>query len=677
MNLNHLAIALIELDPENLLDLEEFKKNLILTQKKARGRIKDILEQACVEIEMWSGQDLDSRRAGIIHLGELLDQAMETGGVKPSGAKPKKTQAVEPKKMETSKFTLSKEFDADLLNEFVVESKECANMAESAILDWEKNPNNKELLNTIFRGFHTIKGTSSFLNLDCIKDVAHQAESMLARVRDGQDNFTIGHANLALKTLDIIKSILQRMKSSGPGRQIDLPLGHQELLEELKNFIFGIRDSQTENLSVEHTAKPLDKAQSVRKDTEASVEKPSAASQAPDQSAESTVRVKIDRLDKLLDTVGELVIAQTMVGQDELIVGGKNHELNKKISQAGKIVRELHDLSMVLRMMPLKGTFQKMVRLARDLSQKNNKMVNFITEGDDIEIDRNMVDMVADPLVHLIRNAIDHGIETPEERRRVGKSEEGRIYLTAGHVEGSIMLTVWDDGRGLNRQKVVDKAIAKGLIDSDERMTDQDIWQIVFQPGFSTAEQVTEISGRGVGLDVVSQAVEALRGRIEVRNTEGQGCAFVMRMPLTMAITDGMVVKVGAQRYILPTANIQKAVRPEESDIHTVNLRAEMLLFRDELLPVIRLHRLFSIPDALTQLTSGLLVVLGEGQRRCALFVDDLLYQTQVVTKLLGKGINNVPGVAGGAIMGDGTVGLILDVSGIIGIARQQSNITT
>jgi two-component system chemotaxis sensor kinase CheA len=283
-----------------------------------------------------------------------------------------------------------------------------------------------------------------------------------------------------------------------------------------------------------------------------------------------------------------------------------------------------------------------------------------------------MVDMVADPLVHLIRNAIDHGIEMPEERHRIGKSSESRVYLTAGHAEGSIILTVWDDGRGLNRQKIVNKAITRGLIDSAERMTDQEIWQLIFQPGFSTAEKVTDISGRGVGLDVVRRAVERLRGRIEVQNSEGRGCAFIMRMPLTMAITDGMVIKVGSQRYILPTANIQKAVRPDESDIHTVNQRAEMFSFRDEQLPVFRLHRLFDIPDAQTQLTSGLLVVISEGQQRCALFVDDLLTQTQVVTKSLGYGAENTPGVAGGAIMGDGTVGLILDAGGIIELARQR-----
>lgn len=679
MNLNQLAILLIELDPETPSNLDEFKKNLILTKKKARGKIKNILEQACSEMETWSGLDPDQRRSGMVRMGELLEQAMDLSIEKTSGAKPKKSKIIPQKKMESLKFTLSNEFDADLLNEFIVESMECSGMAESSVLEWEKNPDNQELLNTIFRGFHTIKGTSAFLNLDCIKDLAHQAESILARVRDGKENFTGDHADLALKTLDIIKGILERMKLSGPGQQIELPADYENQLDALKNFVSGVRQlpvDEIPNIPDEPDVDIEPKKRPTRKEEEIAQKQAVSPMQFSGLAAESTVRVKIDRLDKLLDTVGELVIAQTMVGEDELIINGKNHELNKKVSLAGKIVRELQDLSMILRMVPLKGTFQKMARLARDLSQKNGKKVDFIIEGDDVEIDRNMVDMMADPLVHLIRNSVDHGIETPEERHRSGKSEDGHIHLTASHAESSIMLTVSDDGRGLNRRKIIDKAVARGLVDSTERISDQEIWQLIFEPGFSTAEQVTEISGRGVGLDVVRQAVEALRGRIEVQSSEGKGCTFIMRMPLTMAIIDGMVVKVGFQRYILPIVNIQKAVRPLESDIHTVNQRAEMLLFQDELLPIIRLHRLFDIPDAQTQLTSGLLVVIGEGQHRCALFVDDLLYQTQVVTKLLGKGMNNVPGVAGGAIMSDGTVGLILDSSGIISIARQRSNTT-
>ncbi|HNQ66477.1 MAG TPA: chemotaxis protein CheA [Smithella sp.] len=689
MNLNRLAISLIELNPENPADLEEFKKNLLSCYNNTQGRIQNILKEACFEADAMVDQVPELQRNIIARLGVLLEQAMGSDETDISATTEQTSQvepAREPDSIDVQHVMLSADLDADLLNEFIIENMEWATMAESAILDWEQNPGNQELLNTIFRGFHTIKGTSAFVNLDCVKDLAHQVESVLAKVRDGEHVFTRSYANLALKSLDVIKSILEQMKSSGPGQQIELPRGYQGLLESLRNFV---PDEQVQEMAIpaeESMVEPeaaapaytkTNRGKIAKKEGEASSEQSASSNKIREQMTESTVRVKVDRLDKLLDTVGELVIAQTMVGQDNLIVSGKYHELNKKISQAGKIVRELHDLSMFLRMVPLKGTFQKMVRLTRDLSLKHGKMVSCITEGDDIEIDRNMVDMVADPLIHLIRNAVDHGIEFPEERRRAGKSENGRIYLTAGHAEGSIMLTVWDDGRGMNRQTIVNKAIQKGLIDSAERMTDQEVWQMIFLPGFSTAEKVTEVSGRGVGMDVVKQAVEALRGRIEVQTTEGQGCTFIMRMPLTMAITDGMIVKVGSQRYILPTANIHKAVRPQEPDIHTVNQRAEMLSFRDEMVPVIRLYRFFDIPDSLTDLTSGLLVVIGEGKQRCALFVDELLGQTQVVTKLLGKGMNNVPGIAGGAIMGDGTVGLILDASGIVSIARQQTNTTT
>lgn len=688
MNLNRLAISLIELNPENPADLEEFKKNLLSCYNNARGRIQNILKEACSEAEVMSDKTPELQRNIIARLGVLLEQAMGSGEADISATAeqaPQAEPAREPDSTDVQRFTLSADLDADLLNEFIIENMEWAAMAESAILDWEQNPGNQELLNTVFRGFHTIKGTSAFVNLDCVKDLAHQVESVLAKVRDGEQVFTRSYANLALKSLDVIKSILGRMKSSGPGRQIELPRGYPGLLESLRNFVPDAQAQEmvtpAEESTTEPAAAPADakttREKITKKEGGTSSEQSPSSNKIREQMTESTVRVKVDRLDKLLDTVGELVITQTMVGQDNLIVSGKYHELNKKISQASKIVRELHDLSMFLRMVPLKGTFQKMVRLTRDLSLKHGKIVNCMTEGDDIEIDRNMVDMVADPLIHLVRNAVDHGIESPEERRRAGKSENGRIYLTAGHAEGSIMLTVWDDGRGMSRQTIVKKAIEKGLIDSAERMTDQEVWQMIFLPGFSTAEKVTEVSGRGVGMDVVRQAVETLRGRIEVQTTEGQGCAFIMRMPLTMAITDGMIVQVGSQRYILPTANIHKAVRPQASDIHTVNQRAEMLLFRDEMVPVIRLYRLFNVSDSLTDLTSGLLVVIGEGKQRCALFVDELLEQTQVVTKLLGKGMNNIPGIAGGAIMGDGTVGLILDASGIVSIARQQTNITT
>ena len=284
--------------------MDGFKKNLVLSKGKARGHLKDVLEQACAEVEAWSGQGPELRRAGIVRLGELLEQAMEFSEGNPAGAKPEKPRAVASETTGSRNFTMSNDFDSDLMNEFIVENMELAIMAESAILDWEKNPDDQELLNTIFRGFHTIKGTSAFLNLDCVKDLAHHVESMLSRVRDGEDDFTRGHADLALKSLDLIKIILERMKSSAPGRQIELPLGHEELHEELRNFSSGTRDQKVNYQSAEPVNERRVKERRFHKDVEAFAYQSLAAGQAQDQVAESSVRVNIDRLDKLLDTVG-------------------------------------------------------------------------------------------------------------------------------------------------------------------------------------------------------------------------------------------------------------------------------------------------------------------------------------------------------------------------------------
>ncbi|MDI6742242.1 MAG: Hpt domain-containing protein, partial [Smithella sp.] len=344
MSLNHLAIALIELDPDNLSELETFKKNLALSKKQTTGNLKNILERAYDETEALFDQSPELRKAGIVRVGELLEQAMEIDIEKDSGIKQKKQKNTPVKKKEITHVTLSDDFDSDLLNEFIAENMEWSVMAESAILDWEKNPNNRELLNTIFRSFHTIKGTSSFLNLDCVKDLAHQAESMLSRVRDGEDNFTTRHADLALKSLDLIKSILERMKSSGPGQKIQIPAEHEDVLENLKNFVSGVNDLQDDDFSGEPVI-ITERDELASTDSEDILADQNVTDiRTAEQKAEATVRVKVDRLDKLLDTVGELVIAQTMVGQDEILINGENHDLSKKISHASKIVRELHDL---------------------------------------------------------------------------------------------------------------------------------------------------------------------------------------------------------------------------------------------------------------------------------------------------------------------------------------------
>jgi two-component system, chemotaxis family, sensor kinase CheA len=379
--------------------------------------------------------------------------------------------------------------------------------------------------------------------------------------------------------------------------------------------------------------------------------------------------VRTDRLDRLVDLVGELVVAQSMTAQDPTARNPENGDLGRKVGQVGKIVRELQDLSMSMRMVPLKPSFQKIARLVRDLARKSGKQVEFVTEGEETEIDRNMVDVIADPLVHMVRNAIDHGIEPPALREVHGKPRTGLVRLAAYHASGNVVVELQDDGRGLNREQIVAKAVAKGLIESDKGMTDGEVFNLIFGAGFSTAEQVTDLSGRGVGMDVVRRGVEALRGRVDIASEPGRGSTFTLRLPLTLAITDGMLVRVGEERYIIPTVNIHTSFRPVADALSTVVGRGEVVMLHGEVIPVVRLHRVFGVDDAEQDPARGILVVMGSAERRCAALVDELLGQQQFVAKALGEGVGKVAGVAGGAILGDGRVGLILDTAEVVSLA--------
>jgi two-component system chemotaxis sensor kinase CheA len=348
--------------------------------------------------------------------------------------------------------------------------------------------------------------------------------------------------------------------------------------------------------------------------------------------------------------------------------------LLRKVTQAGKIVRELQDLSMSMRMVPLRGTFQKMQRVARDLARKSGKSIDLITDDGETEIDRHMVETLNDVLVHMVRNAIDHGIEPQEDRENSGKSRTGTVRLTAFHSGGTVVVEIRDDGRGLDREKILRKAISAGLVDSDKALSDNEVYNLIFAPGLSTAETITDVSGRGVGMDVVRRGIEALHGRIDINTAIGGGSTFTVRLPLTLAITDGMLVRVGLERYIIPTISIHLCFRPTAEALSTISGKGEMVMLRGELMPIFRLHRLFGIRSAIEDPVRGLLVVVGDQERRCALLVDELLGQQQVVAKSLTKAVGKIPGVSGGAILGDGQVGLILDPGEVLAQARQATS---
>jgi two-component system chemotaxis sensor kinase CheA len=325
---------------------------------------------------------------------------------------------------------------------------------------------------------------------------------------------------------------------------------------------------------------------------------------------------------------------------------------------------------MSMRLVPLKATFQKMARVVRDVAQKSGKLVHFITQGEETEIDRNIAEMVAEPLVHMVRNAIDHGLEPPDIREQMGKQRIGTVLLTAYHTSSHVVIVLQDDGKGLQRHTIVEKALAMGLIASDTGMSDNEVFHLIFVPGFSTAARLTDISGRGVGMDVVRRGLEALKGRIDITSEAGRGTTFTLSLPLTLAITEGMVCRVGQERFIIPTSDVSMSFRPEPEAICTDAERGECVVLRGELLPLFRLHRLYDIPDVEPDPTKGLLVVIHDGEKHCAVLVDELLGQYQVVTKSFGAVIGHIPGIAGAAILGDGRVGLILHPPSIMALAR-------
>ena len=385
-----------------------------------------------------------------------------------------------------------------------------------------------------------------------------------------------------------------------------------------------------------------------------------------------TVKVDTHKLDGLVDLVGELVIAQSLVSSNDNVLGLKDQKLIRDLNHLSRITSELQRTAMSMRMVPIRQTFQKMIRLVRDLSRKSGKQVDLTMSGEDTEIDRNMVEAIYDPLVHMVRNSVDHGIEMPDVRRQRGKATEGTVHLRAFHQGGNVVIEIVDDGQGLNRDKILSKAIERGLISGEENLSDSAIYGLIFQPGFSTADQVTDVSGRGVGMDVVKKSIDKLRGKVEVGSREGRGSTITIRLPLTLAIIDGMIVRVGDHRYILPTVAIHESFRPGARDYHTVKGQGEMIKVRESLLPLVRLDGVLGAIGAVGDPTEALVVVVeNEGERRC-IMVDEVIGKQEVVIKSLGERLKFVRALAGGSILGDGRVGLILDVAGVFEVSDGQ-----
>ncbi len=387
---------------------------------------------------------------------------------------------------------------------------------------------------------------------------------------------------------------------------------------------------------------------------------------APPPAESTSIRVSIEKVDQLINLVGELVITQAMIEQRSETLDPILYErLMNSIGQLTRNTRDLQEAVMSIRMMPMDYVFSRFPRMVRDLAGKLGKKVEFVTNGAATELDKGLIERIVDPLTHLVRNSIDHGIEMPAQRAAAGKNETGRLSLSASHQGGNIVIEVTDDGGGLSRERILAKARESGLNAGDE-MSDADVWRLIFAPGFSTAEEVTDISGRGVGMDVVKRNITAMGGAVDIRSARGFGTTISISLPLTLAILDGMSVRVGAEVYILPLGYVVESLQPAAVDVKEISGQGQVIKVRGEYLPLIALYRLFDITPDHTDPARGILVILESDGQKAALFVDDLVGQQQVVVKNLESNYRKVAGISGATILGDGGVSLIIDVSAVL-----------
>ncbi|NUN98378.1 MAG: chemotaxis protein CheA [Candidatus Omnitrophica bacterium] len=591
----------------------------------------------------------------------------------------------------------------ELLSCFITESMEHLENAEIHLLTIETDPSQAEAINAVFRAFHTIKGSAGMLGMALIGGLAHEAENLLVLAREGKILLGGSTIDLVFDTVDCLKRLVKdplasaeeegqggpaiegligRIKRAASGDRPTTPESGQ-----LKPTVSGKRIGEALVEAGLATQQGVDEAFRMQMESPAprrigeilvqskQVAAKDVAQKLREQGSKSlqvreTVKVDADRLDQLIDTIGELVIAESMVFQSEEVNRLASPTLLRHLGQLDKITRELQEMGTSLRMVPIRGTFQKMARLVRDLAHKSGKRVELFTSGEETELDKTVVDQIGDPLIHMIRNSVDHGIEAnPDNRLRAGKPETGRIDLRAYHKGGNIFIEVQDDGQGLDRHAILSKAIERGLVRETDSLTDREVLNLIFLPGFSTARKVSEVSGRGVGMDVVKRNVEALRGQVEILSEPGMGSIFTIRLPLTLAIIDGMVVRVARERYIIPTLSIIRSFRPRREDLQTVLQRGEMLKVHGNLIPLFRLDRLFDAPGSEQDLGKATIVVVEDSGSQAGIVVDELLGQQQIVIKPLGDILQGTPGLSGGAIMPDGRVGLILDVASLVRLA--------
>ncbi|MBC7533904.1 MAG: chemotaxis protein CheA [Oligoflexus sp.] len=574
------------------------------------------------------------------------------------------------------------DFETQLKMTFLEEAEQLLSDCEQSFMDLETNPSDKSVLTKIFRLAHSFKGSAGAAGFEDLMHLAHQLESLLVKLTEGKLQPTPEIVSLLLRANDQLAKMVSDLKVN-PDLRFDIADWVEEIRDIQDNCSssaspactpsrkalnisgFEIFDEEPEVLAPVVHAAPLAAVAAAPQTAEAK-----AAVQG-----EESIRVNLRRIDKLVNDVGELVILQTVLYQYRSSI--ESPFIQKTIAQLEKITRQIQDTSMGLRMVPMKPTFQKMQRIIRDSAQALGKQIIFDTTGEDTEIDKTVLDVLSDPLVHLIRNAVDHGIETSEEREAAGKAAAGHVKLVAFNRGDNLIIEIYDDGKGLDVEKILKKARSTGIVGPNAKLTDQEVYQLIFASGFSTKEAVTSLSGRGVGMDVVKTHVAEVEGSIEIQSTLGKGTCFRIILPLSLALIDGMIVRAGGQRYVVPITAIIESLQPKKENIDFVTGKGYYLNLRGETLPVYRLTDIFRSNAEAPELTQCIAVIgrtaLGESY---AIAVEDIIGQQQIVIKSLGPELKNVPGVTGAAILGDGKAALIIDMTDLVqGFVKHSSSV--
>ncbi len=572
----------------------------------------------------------------------------------------------------------------EIIGDFLIEADELIASLDNNLVTLESSPEDLDLLNEIFRAVHTIKGTSSFLGFEQVTTLSHKMEDILNKLRKAEIKVCPEIMDVSLEALDLLKLLLDNVRN-GIDEQINLDGILARLQAKLDDApdatAFGsepaseMSAAEVEAIMVEATSDPvIAKTPSTDKPG-----KTKAAAAPPRNAADQTIRVDVDRLDALLNMTGELVLSRNSLMQSvgKLGAEGETDLESEGINRAAKAVNfittELQMAVMKMRMQPVGKVFSRFPRQVRDLARESGKKINLVISGESTELDKSVIEEIGDPLMHIIRNSCDHGLESSEERREKGKPEQGTVRLLADQEGSHIIVKVEDNGRGFDIDAIRDKAVERGLIARDDvdRMPDREIFNFIFEAGFSTAKKITDVSGRGVGMDVVRTNIQKLNGIVELDSKKDIGSTITIKLPLTLAIVQGLLVQCDEDVFVLPLSSVHETVKADGTDVYYVNQRPVFRL-RDEIIPLINLTAMINADtDAFVMSERPYIVVVGLAERKLGLMIDRFLGQEEVVIKSLGEYLGATEGVAGATILGDGRIRLIVDLVGLFRLARK------